>query len=126
MYGVYPGFMKAPFDKYICNSFNSNREFYFEKEWGWGLSTVKGCDFIWRRQHTLYRGEKIELGKAMDTGDKFGFRVYFDKRICEILFNGKVVGNAFTEIPDEIIPVICESVGGMTVLIEFLNGIARV
>ncbi len=62
----------------------------------------------------------------MENRDKFGFRVDFDKRISEILFNGKVIGNAFTEIPDEIIPVICDFGGGMTVLMDFLNGIARV
>ncbi len=68
------------------------------------------------------------MGKRVDDGDSFGFRVDFDKRISDILYNGKVVGNAFRGIPDEIIPVICDSsIGGqMVVSLHFLDGIARV
>ncbi len=125
---VNPGFMKADYNKYISD-FHSHMEYYFENDWGWGLCIFKEDIIITKLQHVV-NGEEIDLGKLKDieNGDKFGFRVNFDKRKADILFNGKEVGNAFTEIPDEIIPVICD--GGydpqMTVSIEFLNGISRV
>ncbi|MCP3926140.1 MAG: hypothetical protein GY714_26545 [Desulfobacterales bacterium] len=106
----------------------SNREYYFQKGWGWGLYVAKGYNSIERFQNTRWHGRKIEgIGKEIENGDKFGFRVDFDKREAEILFNGKELGNAFTEIPDEIMPVICDDGRGeMTILMDFLNGIARV
>ncbi len=123
---VYPGFIKVPFNEHMWRFVIGTRIRYYKREWGWGLSVVKGDDFIRRKQHA-WHGEMIKVGKTIENGDKFGFRVDFDKRISDILFNGKVIGNPFTEIPEEIIPIISNSdKGDMTVSIHFLNGIARV
>ncbi len=95
--------------------------------WGWGLYMSKNEDHFIIRQHT-WGGERIELPgkKIIEDGDIFGFSVDFDQRICKILYNGKVVGKGFTEIPDEIIPVICDDGGRhMKAEIQFVHGKRR-
>ncbi len=125
-WGICPGFMKAPFDKYIAE-FCSNWEKYYTKDWGWGLRIEKGKDYIDQIQNGRNGYRWMVKGMEIKNGDKFGFRVDFDKRICDIFYNGKEARNGFSEIPDEIIPLISdEGYGEMSVSIEFLNGIARV
>ncbi len=77
---------------------------------------------ISKRQHS-FMGENIAAGKEVENGDTFGFIVDFKKRICQIVYNSKIMGNAFTEIPDEIIPVIGGYGKEMMVSIQFLRAV---
>ncbi len=106
----------------VSNSSYAGDEERYKKKW-----ELDCFDYIDRMQHARYGDRWTMKGMEIKDGDKFGFRVDFDKRICDILYNGKVVRDGFTEIPNEIIPVISdEGYGEMSVSIEFLYGIARV
>ncbi len=83
---------------------------------------VELCHIIEKRQHTRH-GNDIFAGKKLENGDRFGFIVDFKKRICEIVYNSKIMGSVFTEIPDEIIPVICGFGQEMMVSIHFLRAV---
>ncbi len=120
---IYPGFIRGPYHKYISKA-SSKRGQYYAKEWGWGVGCSESVKYLERMQHTG-SGQSLNTGgRTFKEGDRVGFIVDFDKRVCQILFNGRIVGSPFTEIPDEIIPVICDE-GMSTVSIDFLHGIPR-
>ena len=100
----HPGFIKAPFEKYISDICNDDTSIRNMGDAGWCIWCQNGDT-----QCYAWHNDKVEKSvptNTMKDGDSFVFRIDFPRRVCEVSHNGRSLGVVFENVCSELQPAI--------------------